>query len=331
MDKVTAAEGGEVGPFSNATPDGPGGRDLLFLLRSPASGSLQPNAAMIRRLIDFSARPARSSSEWFWSGLDVGSGQEPAQISAGALTGPQAPRGFGIAMGFAAGTSDRSQGPIRSSRPCWGAPKVKAVRVFPISANPSCSDLRGWNRLILGRSRTQEYLAGVLPPCRPGSRRQPGPGCTAGGSFKLGLDGRFGKKYLRATEDHAGLRPAHYTCAQCRECGKWPGGRFVRNTRSRWMLERLGLWASRFRYGGEAECAELVEPAAVKEFGAPIHDPRARLLWPDPLENWKKQWSRRRSSRSWVKELRKVSAGPENARGVADIDGRGATVSGIVS
>jgi len=151
------------------------GRDLLFLLRDPASGSFTPNARNDRRFYLFFGAPASASSADWFCVCDAGA-REPAPIplsAAGPLT-----RRYSVFAMDRARTHRRPGDPIRSSRPCWARRRSSGPRVFP-SATLRVLDLSRMEPTYIGHGREPGYLAGVLSTCRgrqDGTRSDPRPG-----------------------------------------------------------------------------------------------------------------------------------------------------------
>ena len=217
-----------------------------------------------------------------------------------------------------------------------GAPKVKDVRGF--------SDF-GYSYVYIifeegtdiywARSRTLEYLSSVLPRLPQGVKTELGPDATGvGWVFQYALVDTTGKHSLAELRSLPGLVPALLPASPCpawprsrrwaASCGSTrstsiPTGCRPTTSRSRKVVEAV-------RGGNNDVGGRLVEFG-----GARVHGARPRLCAID-----RRHREHRRSPRAQtaspirVRDVGEVVLGPDIRRGVADLDGTGEAVAGIV-
>ena len=162
-----------------------------------------------------------------------------------------------------------------------GAPKVKAVRgVSDFGYSFVYVIFEDGTDLYWARSRTQEYLAGVLSTSAGGSPDGTRTGCHRPGlGLSICLDGRLRKAVSGGTADHAGLLSALSPALGSGSGGSGVGGRFcaaIPGHRGRGAPARPGHPVRR-RGGGSAaeQRRNRRPPAGVRRLR--VHDPWTRL------------------------------------------------------
>jgi Cu(I)/Ag(I) efflux system membrane protein CusA/SilA len=215
-----------------------------------------------------------------------------------------------------------------------GAPKVKSVRgVSDFGYSFVYVIFEDGTDLYWARSRTQEYLAGVLSTLPPGVRTELGPDATGlGWVFQYAL-----------TDDAAKLSPAELRTTQDfflrYHLRSVPGvaevasvGGFVPQFQVTADAARLRALGLPFTAVVEAVRRSNVETGGrLLEFGGSEYMIRGRGYLNDPRDLEEAVVAGGDTSQIVrVKDIGKVTLGPEMRRGVADLDGKGETVSGIV-
>ena len=215
-----------------------------------------------------------------------------------------------------------------------GAPRVKSVRGF--------SDF-GYSYVYVifeegadiywARSRTQEYLSAILPRLPQGVRTEIGPDATP-----------LGWIFQYVLQDESGL----HSLAELRSCQDWylkfhlkavPGVAEVAPVGGFGKQYQVNLDPNRLQeYGiGVNRVVEAVRSGNVEtggrliEFGGTEYNVRGRgyLRSTEDLENIVVR-ARDSGTPICIKDIGRVVPGPDLRRGVADLDGKGDVVSGIV-
>lgn len=215
-----------------------------------------------------------------------------------------------------------------------GAPKVKAVRgvsdfgysfvyvVFEDGTDPY------W-----ARSRTQEYLAGVLSTLPAGVKTELGPDATGlGWVYQYALkddSGKLSAAELRTTQDFF-LRYHLRSVPGVAEVASVGG--FVPQYQVTADAARLRALGIPFAAVVEAVRRSNVETGGrLLEFGGAEYMIRGRGYLKSPRDLEEAVVTGGGTSQTVrIKDIGKVALGPEMRRGVADLDGQGETVSGIV-
>ena len=215
-----------------------------------------------------------------------------------------------------------------------GAPKVKAVRgISDFGYSFVYVIFEDGTDLYWARSRTQEHLAGVLATLPAGARTELGPDATGlGWVFQYALTDESGKlspAELRTTQDFF-LRYHLRSVPGVAEVASVGG--FVPQYQVTVNAARLGALGIPFAAVVEAVRRSNVETGGrLMEFGGSEYMIRGRGYLDDPRDLEEAVITGGGSSQIVrVKDVGKVTVGPEMRRGVADLDGNGDTVSGIV-
>src|SRR5437764_3262222 len=215
-----------------------------------------------------------------------------------------------------------------------GAPKVKAVRgVSDFGYSFVYVVFEDGTDLYWARSRTQEYLAGVLSTLPAGVKTELGPDATGlGWVFQYALtddSGKLSPSQLRTTQDFF-LRYHLRSVPGVAEVATVGG--FVPQYQVTVDAARLRAMRIPFATVVEAVRRSNVETGGrLMEFGGSEYMIRGRGYLDDPRELEEAVVTGGGSSQIVrVKDVGKVTLGPEMRRGVADLDGSGETVSGII-
>jgi Cu(I)/Ag(I) efflux system membrane protein CusA/SilA len=215
-----------------------------------------------------------------------------------------------------------------------GAPKVKAVRgVSDFGYSFVYVVFEDGTDLYWARSRTQEHFAGVLSTLPAGVRTELGPDATSlGWVFQYALTDDSGKltpAELRTTQDFF-LRYHLRSVPGVAEVASVGG--FVPQYQVTVDAARLRALGIPFATVVEAVRRSNVETGGrLLEFGGSEYMIRGRGYLNDPRELDEAVVAGGGTSQIVrVKDIGKVTVGPEMRRGVADLDGSGETVSGIV-
>src|SRR5882724_9808598 len=215
-----------------------------------------------------------------------------------------------------------------------GAPKVKTVRgVSDFGSSFVYVIFEDGTDLYWARSRTQEYLAGVLSTLPAGVRTELGPDATGlGWVFQYALtddSGKLSPSQLRTTQDFF-LRYHLRSVPGVAEVASVGG--FVPQYQVTVDAARLRAMGIPFATVVEAVRRSNVETGGrLMEFGGSEYMIRGRGYLTDPRELEEAVVTGGGSSQPVrVKDIGKVTLGPETRRGVADLNGHGETVSGIV-
>src|SRR5947208_9022590 len=215
-----------------------------------------------------------------------------------------------------------------------GAPKVTAVSgVSDFGYSFVYVIFEDGTDLYWARSRTQEYLAGVLSALPAGVRTELGPDATGlGWVFQYALtddSGKLSPAQLRSTQDFF-LRYHLRSVPGVAEVASVGG--FVPQYQVTVDAARLRTLRIPFAAVVEAVRRSNVETGGrLLEFGGSEYMIRGRGYLNDPRELDEAVVAGGGGSQIVrVKDVGKVTLGPEMRRGVADLDGLGETVSGIV-
>jgi Cu(I)/Ag(I) efflux system membrane protein CusA/SilA len=215
-----------------------------------------------------------------------------------------------------------------------GAPKVKAVRgVSDFGYSFVYVVFEDGTDLYWARSRTQEYLAGVLSTLPAGVKTELGPDATGlGWVFQYALtddSGKLSAAELRTTQDFF-LRYHLRSVPGVAEVASVGG--FVPQYQVTADAARLRALGIPFAAVVEAVRRSNVETGGrLLEFGGAEYMIRGHGYLKDPRDLEEAVVTGGGNSQTVrVKDIGRVSVGPEMRRGVADLDGQGETVSGIV-
>jgi Cu(I)/Ag(I) efflux system membrane protein CusA/SilA len=215
-----------------------------------------------------------------------------------------------------------------------GAPRVKAVRgVSDFGYSFVYVVFEDGTDLYWARSRAQEYLAGVLSSLPAGVRTELGPDATGlGWVFQYALTDDSGKltpAELRTTQDFF-LRYHLRSVPGVAEVASVGG--FVPQYQVTVDAARLRALGIPFAAVVEAVRRSNVETGGrLLEFGGSEYMIRGRGYLNDPRDLEEAVVAGGENSQIVrLKDVGAVTLGPEIRRGVADLDGRGETVSGIV-
>jgi Cu(I)/Ag(I) efflux system membrane protein CusA/SilA len=215
-----------------------------------------------------------------------------------------------------------------------GAPKVKAVRgISDFGYSFVHVVFEDGTDLYWARSRVQEYLAGVLSALPAGVRTELGPDATSlGWVFQYALkddSGKLSLSELRSTQDF-------YLRYHLRSV---PGVAEVTSVGGFVPQYQLSVDAARLRAFGipftsvvDAVRRSNVETGGrLLEFGGSEYMIRGRGYLNNPRDLEEAVVAGGGPSQIVrIKDVGKVTIGPDMRRGVADLDGLGETVSGIV-
>ena len=238
--------------------------------------------------------------------------------------------------GTAAPTSSRTRSPIRSSTALLGAPKVKAIRGFSdFGYSYVYVIFQDGTDLYWARSRVLEYLSKILPRLPEGVRTEIGPGRD---QRRLGLPVRA-RRPLRDARPRRAAQPPGLVPALPPAVGpRRRRGRGGRRLREAVPGERRPEPAARLRR--PAAAARRRRPQGQQRGRRPaprvrrhrVHGarPRLRALDSTTSRTSSSRSTRRPARRSSSSTSRRSTLGPDIRRGVADLDGQGDTVGGIV-
>jgi Cu(I)/Ag(I) efflux system membrane protein CusA/SilA len=215
-----------------------------------------------------------------------------------------------------------------------GAPKVKAVRGF--------SDF-GYSYVYVifeddtdiywARSRTQEYLSAVLPRLPSGVKTEIGPDATPlGWVFQYALVDESGKNSLAELRTYQDFYLKYYLRAVPGVAEVAPVGGFGKQYQVNVDPNRLQAYRLSINRVVEAVREGNYESAGrLIEFGETEYSVRGRgyVKGVEDLEEIAVSVSDS-GSPIRIKDIGQVVLGPDIRRGVADLDGKGDTVSGIV-
>jgi Cu(I)/Ag(I) efflux system membrane protein CusA/SilA len=215
-----------------------------------------------------------------------------------------------------------------------GMPRVKAVRaVSDFGSSFVYVIFEDGTDIYWARSRTQEYLAGVLSTLPSGVRTELGPDATSlGWVFQYALtddSGNMSPSQLRTTQDFF-LRYQLRSVPGVAEVASVGG--FVPQYQVTVDAARLRTMGIPFAAVVDAVRRSNVETGGrLMEFGGSEYMIRGRGYLNNPRDLEEAVVTGGGSSQIVrVKDVARVTLGPEMRRGVADLDGRGETVSGIV-
>jgi Cu(I)/Ag(I) efflux system membrane protein CusA/SilA len=215
-----------------------------------------------------------------------------------------------------------------------GAPKVKAVRGF--------SDF-GYSYVYVifeddtdiywARSRTQEYLSTVLPRLPEGAKSEIGPDATPlGWVFQYALVDESGKNSLSELRTYQDFYLKYYLRSVPGVAEVAPVGGFGKQYQVNVDPNRLQAYRLSINRVVEAVRDGNYESAGrLIEFGETEYSVRGRgyVKGVEDIENIAVSVSDS-GSPICIKDIAQVILGPDIRRGVADLDGKGDVVSGIV-
>jgi Cu(I)/Ag(I) efflux system membrane protein CusA/SilA len=215
-----------------------------------------------------------------------------------------------------------------------GAPKVKSVRgISDFGSSFVYVVFADGTDLYWARARVQEYLAGALSSLPVGVRTELGPDATGlGWIFQYALtddSGKLSPAELRATQDYF-LRYHLRSVPGVAEVATVGG--FVPQFQIAVDPARLRILGVPFASVVEAARQSNVETAGhVLEFGGSEYMIRGRGYLNDPAQLEEAHVAGGGTSQVVrVKDIGTVTVGPAARRGVADLNGCGETVTGIV-
>ena len=248
------------------------------------------------------------------------------------------PRSSSTRAGTAAPTSSRTRSPTRSSPRCSARRSVKAdPRLLRLRLLLRLRHLRGRHRHLLGaqpRARVPEQDPAAPARGREDRARARTRPASAGSSSTRSSTAR-GQHDLAELRTLPGLVPALPAAGVPGVAEVATVGGFVKQYQVTVDPNRLraydvadhGRSSTRSAQGNDEVGGRLLEFA-----GARVHGARPRLR-ARSLEDLEQHRARRPTSaarRCWCATWRAVTLGPEIRRGVADLDGQGDAVGGIV-
>ena len=215
-----------------------------------------------------------------------------------------------------------------------GMPKVKAVRaVSDFGSSFVYVVFDDGTDLYWARSRTQEYLSGVLSTLPAGVTTRLGPDATSlGWGFQYALiddSGKLSAAQLRSTQDFF-LRYQLQSVPGVSEVASVGG--FVQQYQVTVDADRLRALGIPFSAVVESVRRSNVETGGrLLEFGGAEYMIRGRGYVKSARDLEEAVITGGGSAQGVrIKDVGSVTLGPEMRRGAADLDGRGETVSGIV-
>ena len=215
-----------------------------------------------------------------------------------------------------------------------GAPKVKAVRGFSdFGYSYVYVIFEDGTDIYWARSRTQEYLSAVLPRLPDGAQTEIGPDATPlGWIFQYALVDESGKNSLADLRTYQDFYLKYYLRAVPGVAEVAPVGGFGKQYQVNVdpnRLQAFGLSINRVveavREGNYESAGRLIE------FGGTEYSVRGRgyVQSVQDIENIAVSASDS-GTPIRIKDIAQVVLGPDIRRGVADLDGKGDVVSGIV-
>jgi Cu(I)/Ag(I) efflux system membrane protein CusA/SilA len=215
-----------------------------------------------------------------------------------------------------------------------GMPKVKAVRaVSDFGSSLVYVIFDDGTDLYWARARAQEYLAGVLSSLPAGVKTELGPDATSlGWIFQYALvddSGKLSPAQLRSTQDYF-LRYQLRSVPGIAEVASLGG--FVAQYQVVVDPARLRAMSLPFSAVVDAVRRSNVETSGrLMEFGGSEYIIRGHGYLQNPHDLDEAIVAGGTSTQIVrVKDVARITLGPDTRRGVADLDGRGETVSGIV-
>ena len=215
-----------------------------------------------------------------------------------------------------------------------GAPKVKAVRGFSdFGYSYVYVIFEDGTDIYWARSRTQEYLSAVLPRLPEGAETEIGPDATPlGWIFQYALVDESGKNSLADLRTYQDFYLKYYLRAVPGVAEVAPVGGFGRQYQVNVDPNRLQAYGLSINRVVEAVRAGNYESAGrLIEFGGTEYSVRGRgyVRSVQDIEDIAVAASDS-GSPICIKDIGDVVLGPDIRRGVADLDGKGDVVSGIV-
>ncbi len=215
-----------------------------------------------------------------------------------------------------------------------GAPKVKAVRGFSdFGYSYVYVIFEDGTDIYWARSRTQEYLSSVLPRLPAGVKSEIGPDATPlGWIFQYALVDESGKHSLADLRSYQDFYLKYYLKEVPGVAEVAPVGGFGKQYQVNVDPNRLQAYGLSINRVVEAVRAGNYESAGrLIEFGGTEYNIRGRgyIQSVRDLENIAVSVSDS-GTPIRLKDIGQVTVGPDLRRGVADLDGKGDVVSGIV-
>ncbi len=215
-----------------------------------------------------------------------------------------------------------------------GAPKVKAVRGFSdFGYSYVYVIFEDGTDIYWARSRTQEYLSAVLPRLPEGAKTEIGPDATPlGWIFQYALVDETGKHSLADLRTYQDFYLKYYLRAVPGVAEVAPIGGFGKQYQVNVDPNRLQAYGVSINRVVEAVRDGNYESAGrLIEFGGTEYNVRGRgyVCSPEDIGNIVVSASDS-GTPICIKDIGQVAVGPDLRRGVADLDGKGDTVSGIV-
>lgn len=215
-----------------------------------------------------------------------------------------------------------------------GAPKVKAVRGFSdFGYSYVYIIFEDGTDIYWARSRTQEYLSAVLPRLPEGAKTEIGPDATPlGWIFQYALVEESGKNSLSDLRTYQDFYLKYYLRAVPGVAEVAPVGGFGKQYQVNVDPNRLQAFNLSINQVVEAVRDGNYESAGrLVEFGGTEYSVRGRGYFKDVLDIEDIAVSATDSGTPIrIKDIAQVVLGPDIRRGVADLDGKGDVVSGIV-
>ncbi len=215
-----------------------------------------------------------------------------------------------------------------------GAPRVKAVRGFSdFGYSYVYVIFEDGTDIYWARSRTQEYLSSVLPRLPAGVKSEIGPDATPlGWVFQYALVDETGKHSLAEMRSYQDFYLKYYLREVPGVAEVAPVGGFGKQYQVNVDPNRLQAYGLSINRVVEAVRAGNYESAGrLIEFGGTEYNIRGRgyIQSATDLENIAVSVSDT-GTPIRLKDIGQVTVGPDIRRGVADLDGKGDVVSGIV-
>ena len=219
-----------------------------------------------------------------------------------------------------------------------GAPKVKAIRGFSdFGFSYVYVIFQDGTDIYWARSRVLEYLSKIQPqPAARASRRSSGPDATGvGWVYQYALVDKSGKHNLAELRSLPGLVPALLRCRAFPAWPRWrPSAAFRSSTRSPSIPTRFSPTTSpSWRSSRPSARATTTSGGRLIEFAGAEYMVRGRGYVEVRSRTSSRSWSKtdkQRHARPAARRRPRSTLGPEIRRGVADLDGEGDTVGGIV-
>ena len=292
---------------------------------------------MIERIIEFSARNRVPRAAPHRRG--AGRRRVVRCGTFRSMRSPTSPtrRSSSTRAGTAAPTSSRTRSPIRSSPRCSARRRSRRSAASPTSATRYVYVIfEDGTDLYWARSRVLEYLSKILPRLPEGVRTELGPDATSvGWVYQYALVDTLGQARPRRSCAASRTGTCATSCRPCRASPRWrPSAASSSSTRSTSIPTRCSPTTSRstqvidaIRKGNNEVGGRLLEFAGTEY----MVRGRGYVRSIDDIEQHRRR--RRREDRHadpGAATSPTVALGPDIRRGVADLDGVGDTVGGIV-